>query len=257
VADLIEALHVELTDSGNQSPVSKTVETNDQRLVNQKYEEWLKSYFNKQCLSPVSQLFYGHLIDVSACSNCDYIRYGFDYFATLPLDLTRKRLKQDSFSQYPLSNSWNPSKESFTMKSLVENFFRNEQIPDFKCQGCKIAGHMNKRQYLKVPPQCLLVFLKRFEQNGQNVVKLDEKVRLEDVLTIKSNIEQTTEYHYKPVGFVEHFGSLTAGHYTSKCSQKNGTWVAFSDDRTVTADVDYTKKPGSSALYLCALELQR
>lgn len=257
MSDLVEALHMELNEAGEQSPISKTVETNDRKLVDEKYQEWLKSYFMKQCNSPVAKLFYGHLIDVSVCNNCEYIRYGFDYFATLPLDLTRKRMREDAYSQYPLSNSWTASKESFTMRSLIDDFFREEKIPDFKCEGCKKAGHMSKRQHLKLPPRCLLLFLKRFEQNGKDVIKLEEKVRLDEIVEIKSTVKNSLSFLYKPVSFVEHFGTLSAGHYTCKGLQNDGRWVAFSDDRTVVANIEPLRKPGSTSIYLCALSIQK
>ena len=257
MSDLIEALHLELNEAGEQSPISKTVETNEKRLVDEKYEEWMKSYFLKQCNSPVAKLFYGHLIDVSKCNNCDYIRYGFDYFATMPLDLTRKRMNQDAYSQYPLSNSWKPSKESFTMLSLIDDCFREESIPDFKCEGCKKARHMTKRQHLKLPPRCMLLFLKRFEQNGQDVIKLDEKVRLDEIVEIKHTSKTLPPFSYRPWAFVEHFGTLSAGHYTCKGLQKDGRWIAFSDDRTVYADIEPLRKPGSSSIYLCALSIMK
>lgn len=256
VADLIEGLHLELNEAGDQSPVSKTVETNDPNEWKEKYQEWLKAYYNKQCRSPVADLFYGHLIDVSTCDNCRRARFSFDYFATLPLDLTRKRQQQDPYDQYPLSNTWTPNKESFSMRSLTEDFFAKELIPDFKCEGCKKAGFMSKQQLLLKAPRCLLVFLKRFKQSGKDVVKLDEKVRLDDVLEVGgSQMKSDHSFCYRPVSLVEHFGSLSAGHYTCKSLQKNGTWVAISDDRTVQTDVQSLKKPGSSSMYLCALEI--
>lgn len=256
VADLIEGLHLELNEAGDQSPVSKTVDFHDFGQLKEKYQEWQKSYFNKQFSSSVSNLFYGHLLDVSACQKCQHRRFSFDYFSTLPLDLTRKRHQEDPYSQYPLSNSWAPSKESFSMRSLAEEFFREELIPDFKCEGCKQAGHMSKHQLMLQPPRCLLIFLKRFEQNGKEVVKLDEKVRLDDILEVGAwPNKPNSATCYRPVSFVEHFGSLSAGHYTCKCLQKNGAWVAFSDDRTVSTDVQSLKKPGSSSMYLCALEV--
>ena len=113
---------------------------------------------------------------------------------------------------------------------------------------------MKKRQHLKQPPKCLLLFLKRFEQKGQSVIKLDEQVRVDEFLELKSTINQNASIKFKSVSLVEHIGSLSNGHYTCKSLMPNGSWVAFSDDRTVQASVDYLRKPGSSSNYLCALE---
>ena len=81
-------MHDETNPNKANSPPRLTVETDDSRNLGPKYFEWKKEVFDKNCQSPIAELFYGHTIECKTCMNCGKTKYSFSYFSELPLEIS-------------------------------------------------------------------------------------------------------------------------------------------------------------------------
>ena len=90
-------------------------------------------------------------------------------------------------------------------------------------------------------PKYLVLHLKRFNHKGNRYVIYGEKVKTPVKLLKREKIRGE---EYELIGVVNHFGSLSFGHYTATV-KREGSWYECDDSSVRRRDVD-----GSNAYLL-------
>jgi len=233
---LIETLHEEQNRATGNSPPRHHIETTDRNKVEEAYYHWLEVYFDKTNKSEISDLFYGHTVDTTTCLKCTKTKYAFGYFNSMALHISDKESR------------------AISAQDLVDHYFQEEHIDDFKCDFCRKNVTIVKRSHLYKFPEVLLLFFKRFDYGiyGNSPRKLRTKIILPLNIRLNNlayNVGQNADYVL--TGAVNHYGMINSGHYTATC-EKNGKWVGFSDALAVDEHVDDLVKYGSENVYLCS-----
>lgn len=157
-----------------------------------------------------SKVFHGELINRNTCSTCETDTDIPAAFWYLPLPLV------DSYGDYSVLNG-------------VADFFRPSELSgenQMYCERCEHKSDATIKHVLEQHPDVLVLLLKRFDFNVyyMSYVKIDCAVDVPRILQIPE--DQT----YELFAFVDHFGSLKSGHYTTTIkSQDDGTWYEFDD----------------------------
>jgi ubiquitin carboxyl-terminal hydrolase 22/27/51 len=87
-------------------------------------------------------------------------------------------------------------------------------------------------------PEVLIIHLSRFRIGKNGYVKNNIKVGFPDVLDLRAELGIDIDVRYQLLGFVSHYGSIDAGHYTS--IMRDGEHHFIFDDKDVVP-VDYEK----------------
>lgn len=117
-----------------------------------------------------------------------------------------------------------------SLQSCIEEFSRETELKGSdkwlctKCQKKVIAS--KQMEFISSPP-CLVLHLKRFIQIGRYLKKCDSPVDYPLNLSFCGG-------SYKLKGVVDHFGSLSGGHYTSKAYVESAKkWYSFNDSNAM------------------------
>eukprot|EP01135_Chromosphaera_perkinsii_P010642 Nk52_evm42s2192 gene=Nk52_evmTU42s2192 len=145
-----------------------------------------------------------------------------------------------------------------SLMSCLSSFFARDFLKGenrYSCEDCAglIKGGRSKEKVLtdatkgfliKRPPKVLTVHIKRFEQTGRSLRKVNTHVRFETSLDIspfcsyyscKNEVDSNGSIEYTLSGIVEHSGSLNGGHYVAYVrSKKDGIWYHISDSMVST-----------------------
>ena len=102
------------------------------------------------------------------------------------------------------------------------------------CDICNEKKSCNKRQIFKNLPNILVIVLKRFEFNYDNMLKykLNDYFQFPMTLNMEKYLiddskEKNSEYDLK--GIVIHLGTCEYGHYYDLIKTENGNWYEFND----------------------------
>lgn len=258
-----------------------------------------KDLFNYYCLwtqdekrreeSLINKYFEGDMLIEMMCKTCGYVKYSFEKFSELVLDLNEltsiNKTHKDSH-QVPYKNSLqigfsNNKGTSYSgdfkdLEKLIENYFKVEQIEDFKCSSCKRKCTIEKRSMIWTFPYTLFVYLKRFELYPKVSKKMDKVMIPSSKLnlmkhkqTIKSDREMLTNVpkwaderafnfgEYNLVGYIEHHGKINSGHYIAFVDNGN-TWNLYNDEKVSKIKAIDREDPfstGSSEIYILAYEI--
>ena len=112
---------------------------------------------------------------------------------------------------------------NISVKDYIKHFMALEALYDksnlFKCPKCKKPVKSHHQFMMLDPPDCLFVSLKRFKRDGFMVRKNGKSIANDLVLDLTNYVIQeagvVNRYVYKLVGFTNHGGSLSGGHYTA------------------------------------------
>ena len=132
------------------------------------------------------------------------------------------------------------------LEDIINEYFRQEHINDFKCDKCKKTGEIVKTQEILAFPKVLVVNVKRFVYYPQPK-KLDNKVELQDHIALHSHYtdghhdlrdealsffsKEKAKGNYNLICCIEHYGRLNCGHYIASCYDSNKKrWIRFNDD---------------------------
>ena len=102
---------------------------------------------------------------------------------------------------------------SCTLQELVDNYFDTEIVEDVACKHCRAKHDMTKGIYLESSSEYLLIHLKRFEiDDNQMLFKKENKVEVDATISMQT---QSGNIVYTPIATMNHEGSLLkGGHYT-------------------------------------------
>ncbi|KAL8089047.1 hypothetical protein AgCh_038709 [Apium graveolens] len=168
----------------------------------------------------VKQVFGGRLVSKLKCCNCEHLSDTYEPSIDLSLEI----------------------KDVTTLQAALESFTKLEKIEDpdtkFICENCKEEVSIEKQLLLEETPSVASFHLKRFENDGSFVEKIDKHVEFPLELDLqpytRSSQDSGAELKYELYAIVVHIGfSATSGHYYSFIRSAPNTWYKFDDSRVV------------------------
>ena len=194
--------------------------------------------FNEKIsVSFISKLFEGIFLVKIKCLKCSYKIFKFEKFSEISLDLNFKR---NSFLD----------DEKIPIFSLIEKFFEKEKIKDYNCLKCKKKTKITKSCKIIKFPQIFVFVLKRFSffpkkikiktkidftknrLNLENLYINFQKFEKNDKISKKFFCSEKKKGTYKLTNFINHYGEIDFGHYSSICYENNiKKWIHFNDKK--------------------------
>lgn len=174
-------------------------------------------YFEKllRLTSPeASKMFKGKMNHVTICCRCKDRNEGPSFFWILPLSV------KDPYQTYSVEDG-------------LDAFFREEKLSGenrFYCTQCRKKQDAVIKYEMTQPPEVLTLLLKRFHYDDElmSYVKLDCKAEVPITL---HDIPYMKNCTYQLYAMVNHYGTLTGGHYVARIhSFQTGEWYSFNDD---------------------------
>ncbi|KAF8096762.1 hypothetical protein N665_0301s0010 [Sinapis alba] len=169
----------------------------------------------------VQRIFGGRLVSELRCCNCNSVSETFENSLGLSLEI----------------------EDVYNLQSALDSFTRVEKLDEpMTCDNCKEKVSKEKQLLLYKLPQVVTFHLKRFKNNGFfmekifNHVEFPLEIDLQPYMIISQNNEVTTKYRL--YAFVEHFGSLAYGHYSSYVRSAPKIWHQFDDKQVTRVDED-------------------
>ncbi|AYV80395.1 MAG: putative ubiquitin carboxyl-terminal hydrolase 2-like [Harvfovirus sp.] len=147
--------------------------------------------------SPISELFYGKYKSTVICENCDYNSVTYENYMFLTL---------------PIANNLN---ESFKLFSHNDELNHDNK---YNCDKCKTISNAKKKMRVHSFPKVLIIYLKRFSNHR----------KIDDFMEIPLFFSRDDSERYELVGVIEHFGSVSGGHYTANVKISDN-WITFND----------------------------
>ncbi|XP_037418196.1 ubiquitin carboxyl-terminal hydrolase 21-like isoform X1 [Triticum dicoccoides] len=123
---------------------------------------------------------------------------------------------------------------------LLSAFTRIEVIEDYLCDGCKTRVNMEKCLKVERAPKVLVIQLKRFQNFGGDISKIDHMVNYPFELDLKPFMSCTDDepHTYDLYGIVQHFGETARGHYVCYVRSSEIDWFLLNDDKVVKMSQD-------------------
>ena len=209
-----------------------------------KLEEHLK---NTEQRYLINNLFYGKVCLVNKCSSCGYMKYGYDTFTSLSLDIENINNIHESLNKY----------------------ISTDNIEDYTCGNCNKKVTLEKRALLSELPNILVIHLKRINMNynENKIEKINSRFEFPKKLNLKNycveNVlnkedemndiykKKDEYYEYELKGINVHMGNAEGGHYVSmiKVDKENKNdndekdkWYKFNDTKVNEFDINNIEK---------------
>ena len=117
-------------------------------------------------------------------------------------------------------NAYSLSKQSSVIFQLdndanIADIIEKKINIDFSCDKC---NHTKAIKHIRLTyiPEILIVVSKRFTWNDEQKASiLPNKIKFPEILNVKN------KYNYKAIAYINHYGTLNGGHYTSTCLRRN------------------------------------
>ena len=144
----------------------------------------------------------GDMIIKLTCNKCNFSNFKFEKYMTLNLAIPNKT----SFS-------------SVSIERLVDDFFKPENLEDFVCKKCNVPRRHSMTRYIWNPSNIIFLHFKRFEFKAmtKELSKINTKIAFRtDQLSFADYLfkkKGPVDLRYRLVGFVNHYGMISSGHY--------------------------------------------
>ncbi|GAU92856.1 hypothetical protein RvY_04882 [Ramazzottius varieornatus] len=140
----------------------------------------------------------------------------------------------------PVQDGYRPPDRSELSDLLNAEMCPSEPI-EYKCKKCQRTGNAVQRHYFHSDPDILIVQFKRFGDSSSadeddRFHKDTRFVNFSHSLSLAKFYKNPTgrKSEYKLYAVLDHFGTLSSGHYIANCLHSDtGKWLKF-DDQTVT-----------------------
>ena len=116
------------------------------------------------------------------------------------------------------------------------------------CDKCKCKCDAERKISWWVAPDILVILLKRFQYTPAGFEKINVSIQfpLTDLV-----LKTATPESYELYGVVNHFGSLSAGHYTALCRGPENGWFNFNDHHVApVANLTQELENGAKSCYV-------
>eukprot|EP00920_Eleutheroschizon_duboscqi_P007192 GHVT01016518.1.p1 GENE.GHVT01016518.1~~GHVT01016518.1.p1 ORF type:complete len:692 (+),score=131.60 GHVT01016518.1:538-2613(+) len=184
---------------------------------------WRNQLTHEQSI--VTDQFAGQIASQIECNNCGEVRYRFDNFLDLSLDLGLENATAGSLSVDDL---------------LRQTFQQTEHEQELDCPFCQRRSSAGVTQFLwRLPSEFLLLHLKRFcwDERRRKLRRLDTHVAVDPTVNLNmkpycsiSDHPSTRDCVYQLQGVVLQAGSLDSGHYSAVTQMGDDEWMYFSDE---------------------------
>lgn len=236
--ELLVAILDTLHDAIKEKITKCDIESLGQLIRNIHVKEFINLYI-KDNFSFIVRIFNMQICTVRKCNICEYTLNSHEYYNNLPLMIPTSKC---------------------TLEDCLINFFKkNVIIDDYKCDKCNRTNCVGETPMISLLPKILIITLKRFIGLNKNCAYVDfpfDDLDLyqymgQEEVELAHAIHGRNDHKYKLIGTVNHYGSLTGGHYNAFC-RKEGEWFFF-DDATVIHVTD-EKKINKEHAYLLFYE---
>ena len=158
--------------------------------------------------------------------------FGGKYVDELKFECGHKRYNEFQYNSIQLN-----IKGCNNLYEALNNYIKGEIMDGdnkINCEECKTKVACNKRQIFKNFPNILVIALKRFEFDYDNMIKykLNDYFEFPMTLNMKNYlIEDSKEKHckYELSGIVIHLGTSESGHYYDLIKTSDNKWYEFND----------------------------
>ena len=208
------------------------------RLIDILHEELLDATKNigiEEKSLPTST-FFRLVIKLSRkCDSCGSSESSHETFNRLALEVHDRDMSD---------NEWNIEKS-------LEQYFSTEKVENFQCEECNNSISCTRCTTIVSRPKALLVQLKRFAYDNDQMQKRSEKVAptkdisLEKFIDEKHADETESSFMYGLTGIVFHKGRTPfSGHYTADALRRSANsqekeWVNFNDLATAKSSFEH------------------
>ena len=146
--------------------------------------------------------------------------------------------------------------DNIILKDCLEIFVKNENYQEddsWYCSSCKKLQKSRQKLQIYKPPNYLIILLKRYDlkKTYGNNMYLGEKNNTYVIYPINNfDIREYIEGPEKNLaiydlyGVIEHYGTLSTGHYKAICKNDNN-WISYND-----SIIDIVKNPVSKNAYV-------
>lgn len=235
--DCLEGLTFILTNF-HQSLTKKNKIKNPKYILDKvRYNKGIKDICVKQFKSDIDNedfslffnLLYSYYLSEINCSKCNHIVNRVDQYKEISLNISKNKTNNN-------------------LEKLLEIYFNEEKLEDYKCDKCNEKNNCTKKVSLLNTPNYLLIQLKRFEFNTKTfrMSKIFEEVNYplfidfdKYYLNNNENKKISNKNIYELTSIINHLGtSLNSGHYTS-FHKINKQWFYADDDEILKVDEDF------------------
>ncbi len=157
--------------------------------------------------------------------------YGWDRITCTCRDCGNKNVFYESFNTLKVSlNKIEPK----SLLELLESEYAEEVIEDYTCDACKNKTTVTfKREIWKLPKNLIFVF-KRFTYDMRKDTSAfdynGEDIQFSKLFAGESPSE-SKGFSYKPIGMINHMGTLMGGHYNAEVFHPLiKKWYIFDDE---------------------------
>jgi|TARA_Y100000389_G_scaffold161732_1_gene164277 ubiquitin carboxyl-terminal hydrolase 2/21 len=187
--------------------------------------------------SKICDITFSQQIIKTECKNCGFKLHNYETTSIISIDIS------DDSSDSSISTG-------------VDKHFSTTNIEDYQCDKCKLRNNTQKTTYLARTPKLLMVCLKRFSFENDQVIKNNNEIKIERYLDLSQYLyfdesKKTTSNQYSLKSIALHHGNAYNGHYTSIVF--DGDETKFIDDLNVI-DVKNKEININSSAYLVIYE---
>ncbi|XP_047260413.1 ubiquitin carboxyl-terminal hydrolase 20-like [Capsicum annuum] len=181
--------------------------------------EFLQCFLNRlqsRCNDVVQQVFVGRLVSKLRCCNCGHFSNTYEPLIDVSLEI----------------------KDADSLHSALDSFTRVEKLDDpkikYTCERCKAQVSIEKKLMIDSAPSVAVFHLKRFQNDGSDVWKVDKHVSFPlelDLLPYTDNNQTNNEQmKYDLYAVIMHAGSTSSsGHYYCFICAEPNEWYKFDD----------------------------
>ena len=137
---------------------------------------------------------------------------------------------------YNLLKDYNTN--SVKLKECLQSFVSNENFQDddtWYCSNCKKLQKSKQKLQIYKPPNYLIILLKRYDlkknygnfYGEKNNTFVSYPINNFDIREYIEGPEKNNAI-YDLYGIIEHFGTMSSGHYTAIC-KNNNKWISYND----------------------------
>ncbi|KAL9865619.1 ubiquitin carboxyl-terminal hydrolase 16 isoform 6-T12 [Geothlypis trichas] len=182
----------------------------------------IKEYEKKKGIqSFVDRIFGGELTSTIMCEECRTVSLVHESFLDLSLpvlDVQKGKItKRDNVKK-------NKEKESEDEEDKInDHYLKQKYEPRGTSEKKCVYTNAKKQMLISLAPPILTLHLKRFQQAGFNLQKVNKHIKFPEVIDLapfctakcKNVAEGNTKVLYSLYGVVEHSGTMRSGHYTA------------------------------------------
>jgi len=165
----------------------------------------------------------GQALNIVTCPDCGFSSRNFDPFSILSLPVPLSDEETSPNSDPP------QSRDSVSIASCLDEFCQEQRLDSSQSWRCPICNDFREgiqKMTLWKLPDILILHLKRFNCSGEEREKLTTNVTVP--LTsldmslwchrgLSLEAEPVESYIYDLIGVIDHYGTMTGGHYIALC----------------------------------------